>query len=102
MNSDLPIACSLNADELPQRLAEIGAIGRAALRSVEPDGVLRFGADPSTRDRLEAVIAAESECCRFLTFHLREDGGELLLSIRGPDEAEPVIRELIDTFTGAP
>jgi hypothetical protein len=102
MNCDLPIACSLSADELPQRLAEIGAIGRTALRSVEPDGVLRFGGDPSTRNRLEAVIAAESECCRFLTFHLREDGGELLLSIRGPDDAKPLVRELIDAFTGAP
>ena len=102
MSSDLPIACSLSADELPGRIAEIGAIGKEALRAVEPDGVLRFGADPSTRDRLEAVIAAESECCPFLTFHLREDAGELLLSIRGPDQAEPLVRELVDAFTGAP
>ncbi len=102
MSSDLPIACSLSADELPRRLAEVGAIGKYALRAVSPDGVLRFGADPSTRDRLEAVIAAESECCRFLTFDLREDAGELFLSIRGLDETEPVVRELIDAFTGAP
>jgi hypothetical protein len=102
MSSDLPIACSLSADELPRRLAEIGAIGREALRSVEPDCVLRFGADPSTRDRLEAVIAAESECCRFLTFHLREDGDELLLSIRAPDGAEPLVRQLIDAFASTP
>jgi hypothetical protein len=101
MSSNLPIACSLNADELPRRLAEIGAIGEEALRAVEPDGVLRFGADPSTRGRLEAVIAAEEKCCRFLTFELREDAGELFLSIRGPYEAEPVVRELIDAFTGA-
>jgi hypothetical protein len=102
MSSDLPLACSLSADQLPRRLAEIGAIGRGALRSVEPDGVLRFDADPSTRARLEAVIAAESECCRFLTFELREHGGELLLSIRGPDEAAPLVRDLLDAFIGAP
>jgi hypothetical protein len=102
MSSDLPIACSLNADELPRRLAEMGAIGREALRGVEPDRVLHFGADPSTRDRLEAVIAAEAKCCRFLTVELHEDAGELLLSIRGPDQAEPVIRELIDAFRGQP
>jgi hypothetical protein len=98
MSSDLPIACSLSADELPRRLAEIGAIGGEALRSVEPDGVLRFRADPSIRQRLEAVIAAESECCPFLTFELREDAGELLLTIAAAQDGEPLVRELIDAF----
>ena len=102
MRSDLPIACSLSADELSRRTAEIGAIGREALRAVEPDGVLRFGADPSPRDRLEPVIAAESECCPFLTFHLREDAGELLLSIAAADEAKPLVRELINAFASTP
>jgi len=100
MSSDLPIACSLSASELPRRLAELGAIGREGLRAVEPDGVLRFAAVPSLRERLEAVIAAELECCPFLEFELHEDGGGLLLSIAGPEEAEPFVRELIDAFAG--
>ena len=98
MSSDLPIACSLSASELPRRLAEIGAIGREALRDVEPDGRLRFTADPSIRKRLEAVIAAESDCCPFLTFELREEAGELLLAIGAADDAKPLVRELIDAF----
>jgi hypothetical protein len=101
MSSDLPIACSLSADELPRRLAEIGAIGQEALRAVEPDGTLRFDADPSIRQRLEAVIAAESQCCPFLTFELREDAGELLLTIAADDDAAPLVGELIDAFAGS-
>jgi hypothetical protein len=99
MSSDLPIACSL---ELPRRLAEIGAIGREALLAVEPDGGLRFAADPSIRERLEAVIAAEAECCPFLTFELREDAGHLLLTIGAADDAQPLVRELIDAFASTP
>ena len=60
MDPETPIACSLSSDELPARLAELGAIGRDALLSVSPDGALRFRADPGIRARLEAVIAAES------------------------------------------
>ena len=82
MSSDLPIACSLDAGELPRRLAEIGAIGRDALRAVDPGGVLRFESDPTTRARLEAVVAAESECCPFLALELREEAGELLARSR--------------------
>jgi len=99
MNPDTPIACSLSADELPKRLAEIGAIGKDALMSVSPDGTLRFRADAATRDRLEAIIAAESRCCSFLSFDLSEDAGELALTIVAPDGAEPIATELAAAFT---
>lgn len=98
MNKDVPIACSLDADELPQRLAELRAIGSDALLSVGPDGVLRFRADKSIRARLEAVIAAESRCCPFLSFDLRERDGELLLAISAPDDAEPLASDLAGAF----
>jgi len=102
MSQDLPIACSLSAREQSRRLAGIRALARAGLPAIEGDGVLRFSPDRATRERLEAVIAAESKCCPFMEFHLREDGGSLLLSIAGPDEAEPLVRELIDAFAGTP
>jgi MerR family copper efflux transcriptional regulator len=98
MNKDVPIACSLDADELPKRLAELQAIGRDALLSVDPDGVLRFRADESIRARLEAIVAAESRCCPFLSFDLREQAGELLLWIRAPEDAEPLASDLAGAF----
>jgi hypothetical protein len=97
MNSDTPIACSLNAEELPRRLAEIRAIGSDALLDVEGDA-LRFRNDEVTRARLEAIVAAESECCSFLAFDLRAAGDALELRITAPEGAEVLADELGDTF----
>ena len=98
MNMETPIACSLSSDELPKRLAEMSAIGRDALLGVTPEGALRFRADQPARARLEAIIAAESQCCSFLRFRLAERSGELVLSVTAPEGAEPLARDLVDAF----
>jgi hypothetical protein len=98
MSTDPVIACSLSGEELPQRLAEVRAIGRDALMSVSAEGVLRFRADEGTRGRLEAIIAAESCCCPFLSFDLREQAGALVLTITAPDGAEPLALDLVNAF----
>jgi hypothetical protein len=95
---DNRIACSLGADELPKRLAEISAVGRDALLSATPDGELRFRADETIGRRLEAIIAAESRCCSFLSFQLRDHAGELVLSIAAPEAAAPVASDLVSAF----
>lgn len=98
MSPSIPLACSLNADELSARVAEIGALGSDALRSISSDGALHFNGDADTRARLEAIIAAESHCCSFLRFHLREHAGELVLTISAPDGAESLARDLVRVF----
>jgi hypothetical protein len=98
MTTEPLIACSLSGEELPQRLAELRALGRDALLSVSAGGVLRFRADERTRGRLEAIIAAESICCPFLSFELREQTGALLLTIAAPDGAEPLAFDLVNAF----
>ena len=100
MTSELPIACTLTAEDRAARLAEIEAFGNAALLGVRPDGSLRFLGDPETRARLEAILAAESECCPFLDFGVRASGRELLLTISAPDGGDPVVRELAGAFRG--
>ncbi len=98
MDTDAPIACSLSSDELPERLAELETLGREALLSVSSNGALRFRADAATRERLEAVIAAESRCCSFLSFDLREQANELLLTIGAPEGAEPLAFDLVNAL----
>jgi hypothetical protein len=98
MTPDTPIACSLSAEELPARLAEIRAIGADALLGVDGGGALRFRNDDATRSRLDAIVAAESECCSFLGFDLRADGEELELRITAPAGAEAVADELVRAF----
>ncbi len=90
-----PVACLLTGPELEQRLAEISAAGRDAVRVGDE---LHFPADAATRERLEAIIAAESRCCAFLSFDLRESGNELVVRISAPAEAEPIAAELRDAF----
>ncbi|HEX8123098.1 MAG TPA: hypothetical protein VF549_17740 [Solirubrobacteraceae bacterium] len=97
----LPIACSLTAAELPDRLREIASIGRDALldaRVAPGRATLRFAARPGIRDRLDALVAAESACCAFLTFEVREDDAQIVLDIRGPEEGQLVLGELAGAF----
>jgi hypothetical protein len=101
MTSDAPIACSLSTDERASRLAEIEALGRDALIGAGADGTLRFRDDPAIRERLTAIVAAESRCCPFLDLELSAGHGELRLAIRAPEQAEPVARELAAAFGGA-
>jgi hypothetical protein len=51
------------------------------------------------RERLEAVVAAESVCCAFLTMRVRVAPDSLALTIDAPDGAEPVLAELVGAFT---
>jgi hypothetical protein len=105
MANDTPIACSLGAGDLKQRLAEIAEIGTNSLISREADGdrhLLRFRADTDSRQRLEEIVAAEAECCAFLDLALSEKGGELVLSIASPKNAQALGDGLARAFTSVP
>jgi MerR family transcriptional regulator, copper efflux regulator len=89
-----PIACSLTGPDLKKRLVEIAAVGKTGRRLGDE---LRFPAD--VRGRLEAIIAAESHCCPFLVFELREAGDELALRVgASSEEGEAIAAELRDAF----
>jgi hypothetical protein len=103
MPTELPISCSLSATELPQRLAEMGDVGRAALLSVRTAGShaeLRFAGGAGVRDRVEAIRAAESQCCAFLDMAVTDEPDTVVLTIDAPDGAEVVLAELVDAFRG--
>ena len=97
----LAIACALTAAEMSQRLAEIAALGEAALldtQVIKGHVILRFAAHDGIRPRLEAIIAAESRCCGFMTFDLRDDGAQIALRIDAPEDAQLVLEELAASF----
>jgi hypothetical protein len=99
----LPIACSLTATELPQRLAEMSDLGRAALVDARTEATraeLRFAAGAGVRDRVEAVVVAESQCCAFLDMAVTEEADTVVLTIQAPDDAELVLAELVVAFRG--
>ena len=80
-----PIACILDRALMPERVAEIAALARDGLQSVEStegSATLRFRRDPAVRERLERIVAAESECCAFLDFTLDDEADATVLAIR--------------------
>jgi hypothetical protein len=91
------MACTLTPGDAVERREAWGRLARAALidRARSGNGVtLRFRA--GAEHELRALVAAERECCPFLTLQVREDGDGLTLEITGPQYAAPVL----DAFAG--
>jgi hypothetical protein len=103
MSRELPIACTLSGAELASRVAEIRALGEhALLDATEAPGraVLTFRPDADVRERLEAIVAAESECCAFLDFDLERGAEAAVLTISAPNGGSEVVHELAGAFAG--
>jgi hypothetical protein len=103
MPAELPIACSLSTTELRQRLAAIADLGRDALIELHAEprqARLRFAAGAGVRSRLEAIVAAESECCAFLAFDISDEPDALVLTSDAPEGADVVLTGLVDAFRG--
>ena len=101
MPTEPPIACSLTTAEMAERLTEMAAIGRSGLLAVEIEdarAVLHFRAGEEMRERLEGIVAAESQCCAFLRMGLYDEPDAVVLAIEAPEGAEPVLDELIAAF----
>jgi hypothetical protein len=101
MTQELPIACSLGADDLTARLQLIAEISATHLISRGSEGetqLLRFRRDDGVRRSLEGIIAAEATCCAFLAMKIREEAGALVLVIDAPAEAAPVAAQLAAAF----
>jgi orotidine-5'-phosphate decarboxylase len=97
--SEPPIACSLSAAELAQRLAEMSAIGHASLLEAEINGaraVLTFR--QAAVERLTGIVAAEAECCAFLDMKLHDEPNAVRLTIEAPAGAESVLHDLVAAF----
>jgi hypothetical protein len=91
---DLPIACTLTPDGMTARLGLIDALSADGLleRTTTDSGLrVRLRDTPDIEQRTRELVAAESECCAFLDFHLGRADGDLVLDISGPEDAQPVI-----------
>jgi hypothetical protein len=98
-SSDASIACTLDVGDFRDRLAEIGALNRDALREHRREGLvlhLRYAAEAANRVR--EVVKREQACCGFLAFDLREERDELWLTITAPKEARAAAETLFDQF----
>jgi hypothetical protein len=98
--TEAPIACTLEAGQLGDRVELIATLTADALVSQQPiAGGVRshFRAAVGLEQRLRDLIEAESRCCPFLHFALTRDISAWILDITGPPDAQPVIRPFFAT-----
>jgi hypothetical protein len=96
-----PIACTLDAADRPQRERDIRTLGSAALLAIDrrrQSAFLRFRRDPGIRARVEAIAAAEADCCAFLDFEVAAGSEVVTLRIDAPHGGEPMMDELASLF----
>ena len=97
--SETPSACTLSVGEYKERLAHIAELARDALRGHAREGlVLQLRYDAAAADRVKEMVSRERECCAFLTFELRHEGEEIVVSISAPEEARIAAETLFDQF----
>jgi hypothetical protein len=100
--TDLPIACTLDPAQMPQRGDEIRALGRDGLEAVERGErhvTLRFRHDPVIRERVDGIVAAESRCCAFLDFEIAREEDATVVTIVAPEGGEAAMHQLADLFS---
>ncbi|MDQ3312616.1 MAG: MerR family DNA-binding transcriptional regulator [Actinomycetota bacterium] len=84
--SPVPIACTLEAGSMPDRIAAWHAVLATATDRVEVDGGLRieFGHEVDVGE-LGRLAAAEQQCCAFFSFLLTVDAAGVALEVRAPE-----------------
>jgi len=93
------VACALAEGDFRERLAWIATLTREALRSYERDNLtldLRYA--PEAASRVREMVRKEQACCAFLTFEMREQAGEVWLTIKAPEQARPTADALFELF----
>ncbi|MEM7251296.1 MAG: hypothetical protein AAF493_07735 [Pseudomonadota bacterium] len=104
MTQQTTLACTLTPDELCARREEVRAALLPHVVGITPlsNGVrIAFAPADGLRERVDAFIALENDCCAFLTLTATASAGGLLLEVTGPPEAAGVIEMFRGSADGA-
>ena len=88
---DADDACSLTPERLTERLALWSSLAREALSRSSGPSTITTTYPRGVRPRLEALIAAEAECCPSLNFGVRARGDVLEVELRFPPELASLV-----------
>jgi hypothetical protein len=96
-----PIACTLTAGDLRDRLTWIGALNRDALRSYDrADLTLRLRYAPQAARQVGELMRQEQACCAFLTFEMYEETDAVTLTVMAPEAARSTVDALFEASVG--
>ena len=94
-----PVACTLDASELPGRIQEWRDVVGHVVARTPIDGGLRLELDTGAPlDQLALLMRAEQGCCSFFAFSLTVDHSGIALEVRAPAEGRAMVDGL---FGGA-
>ena len=96
---EIPIACTLEAGSLPERLAEWQVFGQSSVRRAEtqPTSARFLLADGDDVLLAAASLAQrETQCCAFFDFAVELGSEERWLSVRVPVGAEETLRSFLE------
>ncbi len=92
-----PVACTLDATQLPGRLAEWHRLLVDAHGREDIDGGVRLTLDAATSiAELAALVRAEQECCAFFAFAITVDHRGIGLEVRAPADGLSLIDSLFE------
>lgn len=97
----LPVACNLGPDDGPARLRRWQLLADRANPIALLDGPrleVRYEPGPGVREELEALAAAEAECCSFLRWCVTQDGAASLLLVAADPETPDAVMAIAALF----
>ena len=84
----LPIACTLEAGDLKERVASIRELARDALLGFEREGMILSLRDrTSAAERVREMVNQEEHCCAFLRFSVLETPNPIAVTTTSPEAA---------------
>jgi hypothetical protein len=97
------LACTLSGPELVGRIQEWASVAsHAKSRHVEEGRVVSaYPSDPQLLERMQKLIAAESECCPFLHFDIQQKAEEMIVELRVPKEMTEALAVMLGLVTDA-
>lgn len=99
MTEAAPIACSLDATDLSDRLRWIAGLNTRALKSSHRDDLtLTLDYDPNALADVRKMVAGEQTCCAFLRFDVAEQPDMVRVTIEAPEEARGAADTLFEPF----
>jgi hypothetical protein len=91
-----PIACTIESDEIPERLALLERLRTNLVRlDVTEHGLLlHFPHRPDIFDDLQRFAVDEKRCCQFWGFAVDDTEGELILRWDAPPDARDLLARI--------
>ncbi len=97
---EIPVACTLSADDLAGRRDSLvaGILARAERVTELPEGLrVELASEPGLLADLARFVEQERACCRFLRFALtaEPDGGPIVVEVTGPPGTGAFLRSIL-------